>query len=197
MPEHGIVKWYSLAKGYGFIRRHGDAEGEDGEQGDVFVHYSEIPAEGLAEGDHVSFELVESPLPCPLILDVGHNPDAAAVLAECLAQWRPAGGRVVVLLGMLEDKQPDEFVRALAGEVDDWWLLTLDCPRGLAAERLRERIGSQVVAERLFGHADDALRHALSSLSNQDIMLATGSFVTVELVQRALSAFGEQANHGS
>ncbi len=143
------------------------------------------------------FEAVASPLACQLFLDVGHNPDAARAIAECLVERRPAAGRVVVLLGMLEDKQADEFVRALAPEVDEWWLLSLDCPRGQSASRLRQRIESQVGVERLFERPDDALRHALSSLGNQDIMLATGSFVTVELIQRAISAPGGQANHGS
>ncbi len=143
------------------------------------------------------FETVASPLPCPLILDVGHNPDAARALAACLAERRPAAGRVVVLLGMLEDKQADEFVRALAPEVDAWWLLSLDCPRGQTAARLAERIAGQVDVEHRFDHPGDVLRHALSSLTNQDIMLATGSFVTVELIQRAISAPGGQANHGS
>ncbi len=143
------------------------------------------------------FETVVSPLPCSLILDVGHNPDAARVLAECIAERRPVGGRVVVLLGMLEDKQADEFVRALAPEVDAWWLLSLECPRGQSAARLSERIEAQVEVEQLFERPADALSHALSSLSNRDIMLATGSFVTVELIQRAISAPGGQANHGS
>jgi len=56
VTEEGIVKWYSIAKGYGFIRREGDGEGDD-----VFVHYSEIPQDGLEEGDRVSFELVDGP----------------------------------------------------------------------------------------------------------------------------------------
>lgn len=56
MPEYGTVKWYSEAKGYGFITR------ERG--GDVFVHHASIVAEGrtfLSEGDHVSFDVVEGP----------------------------------------------------------------------------------------------------------------------------------------
>jgi len=50
----GKVKWFSNAKGYGFI------QAEDTEQ-DIFVHYSSITAEGyrsLNEGDAVEFELV-------------------------------------------------------------------------------------------------------------------------------------------
>ena len=56
MTEEGIVKWYSIAKGYGFIRRE-----NEGESSDVFVHYSEIPQDGLEEGERVSFELVDGP----------------------------------------------------------------------------------------------------------------------------------------
>ena len=54
--ETGTVKWFSDAKGYGFISR---AEGED-----VFVHYSSIQGTGyrsLAEGQTVEFEVEQSP----------------------------------------------------------------------------------------------------------------------------------------
>jgi folylpolyglutamate synthase/dihydropteroate synthase len=93
---------------------------------------------------------------------------------------------------MLADKQPDLFVEGLKQVVDDWWLLTLNSDRGLGARQLASRIESQVEAETLFDKVDDALDHALSSLGNQDIMLVTGSFITVELLLRALSASGEQ-----
>jgi CspA family cold shock protein len=55
MPE-GRVKWFNEQKGYGFISR------DDGD--DVFVHYSEIVADGfttLTENKEVSFDLKEGP----------------------------------------------------------------------------------------------------------------------------------------
>ena len=53
----GTVKWFNDAKGFGFIR----AEGQDQ---DIFVHYSAVQAEGyrsLSEGEEVQFELVKGP----------------------------------------------------------------------------------------------------------------------------------------
>jgi dihydrofolate synthase/folylpolyglutamate synthase len=136
-------------------------------------------------------QLLKSPLKGQLYVDVGHNPDAARALAVSLESMKQPGGKVVVLLGMLSDKQPDLFVEALHHMVDSWWLLSLDSDRGLSAEQLAERFGSSTEPDQMFASVQEALHHALLSLGNQDIMLVTGSFITVELLLRALSASGE------
>lgn len=53
----GKVKWFNNAKGFGFIC-------PDGEDGDIFAHYSTIQMEGyrtLKAGQEVSYEVEEGP----------------------------------------------------------------------------------------------------------------------------------------
>ncbi len=50
--RNGKVKWFEASKGFGFIT---DENGQD-----LFVHFSDIQAEGyktLSEGEEVSFEI--------------------------------------------------------------------------------------------------------------------------------------------
>jgi CspA family cold shock protein len=52
----GTVKWFNDSKGFGFITKE--------EGGDVFVHFSDIQDSGfksLAEGQNVTFDVVDSP----------------------------------------------------------------------------------------------------------------------------------------
>lgn len=53
--QNGIVKWFSDAKGYGFVACGGT---------DYFIHFKEIQADGfksLKEGDKVRFVPSQSP----------------------------------------------------------------------------------------------------------------------------------------
>ena len=55
----GKVKWFSDAKGYGFIQVEDATE----DSRDIFVHYTEIVKEGyksLAQGQPVVFELSDT-----------------------------------------------------------------------------------------------------------------------------------------
>ena len=53
----GTVRWFSRVKGYGFIQ-------PDGQEKDVFVHFSAIIGEGyrnLDEGQRVEFTVEDTP----------------------------------------------------------------------------------------------------------------------------------------
>ncbi len=55
--SEGIVKRFDRKKGYGFI------DSEDGDEHDIFVHYSDIIGDGyrvLEVGQRVEFDLVKT-----------------------------------------------------------------------------------------------------------------------------------------
>ncbi|WAX77441.1 cold-shock protein [Streptomyces sp. KMM 9044] len=52
----GTVKWFNVAKGFGFIE-------QDGGGADVFAHFSNVAAQGfheLLEGQKVTFDIAPS-----------------------------------------------------------------------------------------------------------------------------------------
>ncbi|MBS0612720.1 MAG: bifunctional folylpolyglutamate synthase/dihydrofolate synthase, partial [Proteobacteria bacterium] len=77
------------------------------------------------------------------ILDVAHNPAAAAVLARNL-QALPAAGRTLAVFGMLADKDARAVVAALNGVIDHWYLAGTEGPRGLTDAQLAERVADLI-----------------------------------------------------
>jgi dihydrofolate synthase/folylpolyglutamate synthase len=127
-----------------------------------------------------------------LIVDVGHNQQAAQVIGSFLKSLKPQH-RVTVLLGMLEDKDSAAYVAELSKFVDEWWLVSLSGDRGLTAQQLFQRLSSQQLNNvQLFESVNQALSDAMPSLGNQDILLTTGSFLTVEAVLKYSEHISEQ-----
>jgi len=128
---------------------------------------------------------IDTTIPAQLWVDVGHNEDAAAALAQAVSGFN-IRGRVIVLLGMLSDKNPAAFVAKLLPTVDEWWVLGLDCDRGLSAEQLSDQISSTVNVSQKYDSAEMFVEHAMLSLHNEDIILVCGSFMTVEATLSAI-----------
>ena len=91
-----------------------------------------------------------------LMVDVGHNPQAA----RALAQWLDAqpAGRVHAVYGALADKDVAGVMAALGARIDHWHLAGLDhdTPRGLSAVRLVDSLGNTLPAASFDAHADVA-----------------------------------------
>ena len=115
------------------------------------------------------------------ILDVAHNPAAAAVLAQNL-RARPTRGRTYAVCGILGDKDAAGVARALAEHIDAWWIASTDGPRGRDARALRALIEPQLPARAIVACAPDvaaACTAARAQASGADRIVVFGSFHVV------------------
>ena len=125
------------------------------------------------------------------VVDVGHNPLAAAWLRGELIRRFP-GAAVIALLGTLADKDVEGLFRVLDGLVQRWVLVDAPPPRGLSAEALAKRISrrSLVVA----GSVAQGIEQARSLARPGNVILAFGSFAVAQSARTMLAA--EAAAHG-
>jgi dihydrofolate synthase/folylpolyglutamate synthase len=119
-----------------------------------------------------------------IVLDVAHNPHAAAALARNLDQMG-FYSRTHAVFGAMADKDIEGVVRPLMPLVDTWHLCDLPTARAAQAIDL-ERVLARLVpvgtgADRVRRHADprSALNAALGAADPADRIIAFGSFFTV------------------
>jgi dihydrofolate synthase/folylpolyglutamate synthase len=129
-----------------------------------------------------------------VILDVAHNPHAAAVLAHNLdnMSYHPY---TYAVFGMLSDKDLAGVVAKLGSRIDHWYCAGLPGPRGMTGEALAERVRAALPAAPADGEApgvqacqDPAAAYAAARerASENDRILVFGSFLTVSAVMQAL-----------
>ena len=129
-----------------------------------------------------------------VILDVAHNPHAAAVLAQNLDNmgFHPYTHAV---FGMLNDKDLAGVVAKFGTRVDHWYCAGLPGPRGNSGEGLAEQVQAQLpqVAAGAEGpsvaaFADPAAAYAAAreKAGENDRIVVFGSFLTVAAVLQAL-----------
>ena len=113
-----------------------------------------------------------------IVLDGAHNPNAATALAAALGEefvWQ----RLHMVIGVLETKDIDRIVEALAPRVDAAYACANAHPNSLQPERIAaacEKNGLPVLSFDSVGLALDA---AESAATHDDIILVTGSLYTV------------------
>jgi dihydrofolate synthase/folylpolyglutamate synthase len=127
-----------------------------------------------------------------IILDVAHNPEAAAVLAENLATSGYARETIAVF-GMLRDKDVAGVVRAVAQTITRWHIAATAGPRGATAEELARIARESGAAGSISLHEDTAaaLRAAQGEAGENDKVIVFGSFLTVAA---AMTQLGSRAD---
>ena len=112
------------------------------------------------------------------LLDVAHNPQAAAVLADWLAAAEPRP--VLAVFAMLADKDAAAVARKLAPQVQHWFLATLAGRRGQSAEALARKTEDSIPRPVLCENIAAAVAAAVQAAQEGDRILVFGSFHGVE-----------------
>jgi dihydrofolate synthase / folylpolyglutamate synthase len=129
-----------------------------------------------------------------VILDVAHNPHAAATLAQNLDNMG-FHRYTYAVFGSMHDKDIDGVIAHLKGHVDHWNVTDLPLPRAATAEQLKEKLlaagiasSSEPDAEKSvqsFPSPAEAFANAISRAGENDRIAVFGSFFTVAGVMAA------------
>jgi dihydrofolate synthase/folylpolyglutamate synthase len=128
------------------------------------------------------------------ILDVAHNPHAAATLAQNLDNMG-FHRYTYAVFGAMADKDIDGVIGHLKGRIDHWHVTDLPIPRAATADQLRQKLlDAGVVPQnepdaecsiQTFDSPANAFFEAQSRAEENDRIVVFGSFLTVAGVMEA------------
>jgi len=120
----------------------------------------------------------------PVLLDVGHNPQAARYLVEYLKSQNY--NKLYAVTGMLKDKDIANTFKPLLTLIEHWYLGSLSMPRGATADELAEKLSLKEDSVNCFDNITQAFKMANKNSTATDLILVFGSFHTVAEVRRLL-----------
>ena len=156
----------------------------------------EIPDEAIARGIAETrwparFEVLDQPAGMPtVVIDGGHNPQGAGVLADSLRDVFP-DKRPVFLVGILADKDYRSMLRAVAPLASAFVCVTPPNPRALdaadLAEAIRETCDELGVSAtvKVAGDFDGAVSAARRIAGSEGLICAFGSLYSIADVKAA------------
>ncbi len=116
-----------------------------------------------------------------LVLDGAHNPAAAIALSGYLRAFRLShpGSRVVLVLGMMRDKDHRGFAEPLRDLVDEVVLTQADLSRSATVQQLHSALRDRWPRPHLQAVLSDALGQARRLAGPEDLICVTGSLMLI------------------
>jgi dihydrofolate synthase / folylpolyglutamate synthase len=116
-----------------------------------------------------------------IIVDVAHNPESAAFLAEQLAS-KPIKGKTLAVVGILKDKDIKNILYPMLTQVNEWFVggLQQDTARGAHAEEVLKNL--ELLNVKLCYNCEnisEAYHKAVLRCSSEDRIIVFGSFYSV------------------
>lgn len=116
-----------------------------------------------------------------ILLDGAHNPAAARVLAHYLTEYARShpSHPIVLVLGMMRDKDHRGFVEPLKGLVDEVVLTQADLPRSFTAQELRAALDGVLPHSHVMSSLGEAMALARQLATPEGLVCVTGSLMLV------------------
>lgn len=118
-----------------------------------------------------------------VIIDGAHNEAGAQALQETMAQHF-AGKKILLVAGILADKEIDSIVKFLTKITDHIIVTEPDNPRKLAAEKLAEHVADFGTAAEVISDVEAAVHRAKELADGYDVILFAGSLYLIGDVRR-------------
>ncbi len=127
-----------------------------------------------------------------VVLDGAHNPAASAVLAEYLNEHSRTNpqSRVILVWGMMRDKDHRGFVAPLIDAVDDLILTQADLPRSATIDDLRGALEGRRCHPLVAPILSEAIALARRLATPDDVICVTGSLMLVGEMKALLRGCG-------
>lgn len=125
-----------------------------------------------------------------LIADVAHNPHGVHFLLEQLFDYRKkhVTRQIHAIFSMLADKDIDSVVDMVRESIFHWHVAALDVPRAASLAQLQAALKNEALAGKVtvYHSVGDALVGASQVAQDDDVMLAWGSFYTLEAIYQQI-----------
>ncbi len=131
-----------------------------------------------------------------LLLDVGHNPHAAAFLAQRLEQ-RPVAGTRLAVFGLLADKDLSGVLDALVPSISNWAVAPLPTSRTQSATQLAQALLERGASVSEYATIEQALDAQCARAESVDEILVFGSFYCVAAALEWLEQQVGDGGHGT
>ncbi len=124
---------------------------------------------------------------CRLLMDVAHNAASAIELNQRIKN-EAVTGRIIILIGMMEDKDVAAFIRELDVQVDEWMVSNATTERAMAVDELAIKVRKAVKNQTVTGFSSilNAWESACGLATSDDLIVVTGSFHIVAEIRQKL-----------
>ncbi len=126
----------------------------------------------------------------PVLIDGAHNPQAAAALAAYLKKALDVYRRIILVMGIMADKDREGIMRPLLPLASEIILTAPAYGRAASPEELAAAARSLGAFPKTAPTVADALVMAEELAGQGDLIVATGSFYTIGEIQEALGRSG-------